>query len=57
MNDELKYKIGYAVGRSQGVVFGALVAYGAISLVKLGYEWTKLGIETIRERKELKTNH
>lgn len=52
MNDNIKRVASYTP-----VAFTVvLVTYGAYSLVRLGYEWTKLGIETIKERKELK-NH
>ena len=57
MNDNTRYKIGYAVGRSQGIALTAFAVYGAYSLIKLGHEWSKAIREELKERKELKTKH
>jgi hypothetical protein len=57
MNDNTRYKIGYVVGRAQGPALVAFAVYGAYSLIKLGYDWSKAIREELKERKELKTNH
>ncbi|QED11546.1 membrane protein [Arthrobacter phage Qui] len=47
----------FYIGVTQGLIIGAAAAYGTIQLVKLGVDWAKAGIQELKERKEIKTNH
>jgi hypothetical protein len=46
----------HVTGYIVGVVIGGTVAYGTMSLIKLGYDWTKAVCQELKERKELKSN-